>query len=328
MGAGIELNDSGYVNGSTWHGLSQYKQLDRPPLLEEALQVFAFDIDMIPVFAGDGTLIPNNYAFQRNDDKSIIDTKCVTEDYSPIQHREMVKMVQSLIIEKNPGVLEYDSVGTLNGGQVGFVNMKALQFQVNGDSSPTMTHLMLSNCFGKESASVMCHTTRVVCQNTHRLAEVQGVANKTFRKFRHIGGITSKIEESVIDLTELMTGLKLHVERMNKMADTEMSDTEATHFIKALFPDFKEKTSLVCNEDMVAIRRKELADIFIKGERGTLTEKASKSRYGMWQAVTYMADHPEESFRRKRVTSINRLFNGVSGKMDDFKQQAWDLLKV
>lgn len=328
MSAGIEINDLGYVNGSTWHGLKQYVQLDRAPSYDEAMKVFSFDIDMIPVFAGDGVVIPNNFAFRRSDDKSIIDTKCVTSDYSPIQHREMVRMIQSLIIEKNPGVLDYDSVGTLNGGQVGFVNMKALQFNITGDSSPTMTHLMLSNCFGKESASVMCHTTRVVCQNTHRLAEVQGVANKTFRKFRHIGGISTKIEESVIDLTELMTGLKLHVDMMNKMADTEMPDSEASHFIKALFPDFKEKTSLVCNEDMVAVRRQELADIFIRGERGTLTAKTSKSRYGMWQAVTYMADHPEESFRRKKVTSVNRLFNGVSGKLDDFKQEAWNLLKV
>jgi phage/plasmid-like protein (TIGR03299 family) len=334
----IETNDKGVVFGETWHKLEQYAQLDHAPTYEEVKACMEFGVELQQVQLMDGTIVPNNFAFQRMDDKSILQVNCVTNDYKIVQHSDLVEMVQNSIMIPNPGVLDYDSAGTLNAGRRAFINLKALQFKVDGDGSDTMTHLMVSNCHGMKAASVCCSSVRVVCANTFRMAELQGVANNTFKKFRHIGGVNEKIKTATIELGELMTGIKFHHEQLNKMSQMELTDTEAVNIINAIFPSYDEndkkeswKNVLVSRKELIDLRRGELFDTYKARDNGSMTDRCAKSRYGFFQAVTRMADHPEDYFGRHRIDNeVEKMLVGVGesggGRIDAWKQNVWTML--
>lgn len=335
----IEINDKGVVNGETWHGLEQYAQLDHAPSYDEVKSTMDYEVQLQGVQLLDGTPVPNMFAFQRQDDKTVLNVGCVTADYKIVQHKDLVEMVENSIMIPNPGVMAYDSAGTLNGGRKAFVNMKALQFQVNGDASQTLTHLMVSNCHGRQAATVCAHSTRVVCANTFRMAELQGVANNTFKRFRHIGGVNEKIMATTIELGELITGIKFHHEVLNKMAEMELTDSEVSNIIKAIFPDYDEtdkkeswKNVLVSRKELIELRRGELWETYKARDNGTMTERCGNSRYGFWQACTRMADHPEDYFGRHRIdNSVEKMLVGIGesggGRIDAWKQNVWNMLK-
>jgi hypothetical protein len=178
---------------------------------------------------------------------------------------------------------------------------------------------MYANPLGKGSYVACAHTTRVVCANTLRMAEAQGIANDSLKKFRHTSSVSQKINDHMVDMAELKLQLKRHEEKMNFLVDCSMNTAAVDSFLNKMFPavnsdkDGRSKT--------IALNSKAaILNIFEGAQVQTLTTPFTK--YGMLQAFTDWVDH-EKTSRNSDIgaTTFDGLFGIRADKKDQFLEQ-------
>ena len=318
MSAGIMEFDLGKVSGvkSTWHRLPQYDCIpNRPITVAEAEAIATYPIEKQQLARPDGSLV-DAWAIVRTD-KNVTLVPAVGDRFTIVQNHHMVNYISEHLLALYPD-LAIQSVGTLWNGGTFFLNLAINEFQVKGDKSPTVTNLMYCNPLGKGSYTACAHTTRVVCANTARVAEAQGLANQSLKKFRHTASAKGKINEHLIDIAELKLELKRHEEKLNFLAGEEIDTTQVDAFLNQLFPvpekDGRGKT-------IATNARSGIMDIFEGEQRSTLT--LPNTKYGLFQAFTDYADHVATN-RNGDEASV--MFDGIAGIRADKKQKALDLV--
>jgi hypothetical protein len=208
MSAGIMEFDVGKVSGvqSTWHKLPQYTCFpDRPITVAESVEVATYPIEKQQLYRGNG--IPVDAWSLVRTDKDVTLVPAVGERFTIVQNHHMVNFISEHLLAVYPD-LAIQSVGTLWNGATFFLNLSINEFQVKGDKSPTVTNLMYCNPLGKGSYVACAHSTRVVCANTARIAEAQGLANQSLKKFRHTArnGKTRLTRNGGTTITRLRAG--------------------------------------------------------------------------------------------------------------------------
>jgi phage/plasmid-like protein (TIGR03299 family) len=322
MAHGIQNADKGYVSGvkSTWHKLAQYVCIpDRPITIAEALEVANYPIEkrQLTRMGNDGEQIPVDAWSIVRSDKDITLVPAVGERFHVENNAFMMNTINEGLLAIYPE-LSIQSIGTLWNGATFFANIAINEFTVKGDKSPTITNLMYCNPLGKGSITACAHSTRVVCANTARIAETQGVANQSLKKFRHTINSTGKVEKHLIDLGELKLGLKRHEELLNSLSDAEMSVAQVDSFLDKLFEVPKEDGRA---KTIALNSRKEILDIYEGIQRQTLAKPFTK--YGMYQAFTDWSDHVQTS---RNADAASVMYDGIMGVRADKKQKVLELL--
>lgn len=314
---GIMEFDKGYVNGSsTWHGLPQYVCIpERMVSIEEALEVSDYPLEKIRLHREDGVAV-DAWALVRTDVGATL-VPAVGDRFSLVSNKRMVNVVNEHLLSLYPD-LKIESVGTLFNGATFFLNLRVHEFQTKGDRSSTLTNLLYCNPLGRGSYVACAHNTRIVCNNTERVAEAQGIANQSLKKFRHTSSATEKINNHLIEIAELKLELQRHEEKLNFLATQEVSIKEVDDFLDKLFPlpkkDGRQKT--------IAINSREsYLNIFGGVQRETLSNPNTK--YGLYCAFTDWVDHVKTS-RNSDDASI--MYDGLLGNRADKKQQLLDSL--
>jgi phage/plasmid-like protein (TIGR03299 family) len=264
--------------GNAWHNHPNCKHKDGAVTIDEARAIFGYAPELVPLII-----------------------------------QELLAWLESGILL--PYQVSLESVGTLLNGQKAFVNIILNEHVVPGDNSKTVTRLMYSNSFGGDSLQGCAHTTRIVCNNTLRVAVAQGAANNTLRKFRHTKNASLKIEEHMVELTELVATIREHHEKIDMLATMPMSVEQVRSFIDALVP-------VPVEEGRGKTRRTNQQEAILKifEEKDDLQGKIAKTRYAMLQAVTDWADH--DSSVRNGDDQGGRFWDGIWGGKDEFKQEA------
>jgi phage/plasmid-like protein (TIGR03299 family) len=315
---GIQKDDMGIVSGvnDTWHKLPQYKCIvDRPVTIAEAVKIGTYPIEKQQLALPNGNLV-EAWAIVRTDTGSTL-VPAVGERFTIVQNHHMVNFISEHLLALYPD-LSIQSVGTLWNGGTFFLNIAINEFQVKGDKSPTITNLMYCNPLGKGSYTACAHTTRIVCANTNRVAETQGLANQSLKKFRHTSSATVKINDHLIDMAELKLELKRHEVSLTTLAETEMTVGQVDAFLSILFPQPKEDG----RGKTIAINAKAaVLNIF----EGVQTQTLSKpfTKYGLFQAYTDWCDH-EKTSRNADLAAV--MYDGIMGIRADKKQAVLEAL--
>jgi hypothetical protein len=104
----------------------------------------------------------------------------VGKDYELIQHGEVARALDPLVDQANGWVVE--TLGILNGGAQFFATFNAEGFVVNEDDIDV--YWVVSEYKGRSSLDIFSAHTRVVCQNTYRIAEGQALQRLAIPHYR------------------------------------------------------------------------------------------------------------------------------------------------
>lgn len=305
--------------GKAWHNHPNCRHQDGAVSMDTAQEIFGYRVEKVALgIPGTDVLVPGASALiRRNGDQIVILYPAVGDRYEIIQNAELLSWLETGIID--PYQVSLESVGTLLNGQKAFVNIILDEHTVPGDSSKTVTRLMYSNSFGGDSLQGCVHSTRIVCQNTLRIATAQGAANDTLRKFRHTKNASLKIEEHMVNLAEIVATAREHYERLDVLAGRPMTAEEVKVYMDTLIPVPEE-------EGRGRTRRQNQQEAILKifEEKEDLQGKIARTRYAMAQAVVDWADH--DSSVRNGDDEGGRFWDGIWGTKDKFKQTAFELI--
>ena len=341
---GVDAGAVGFVKelGHTWHGLTEYEELEGPLSVGKVREKLEYEVVKCP----DALFVPEYlrprmpaeshlkickgmYNLVRVDKGELVFNTTVREDYQIYQNKDFIDQIENGILASYPS-LAIESCGSLFGGNKAFVSILLDRFKVGKDKSETILRIMYTNAFGGGSISCSCHTRRVVCNNQHRLAEAQSAADETLRKFRHTKGAPEKVGKYLVDLCKLKAVTEVHKEALNHLADVQMDERDVKMFLGNLFPVPAVSAGSTGSADEEksgrAIARREnkqgeILDLFEGLE--DLQGDIKGTRYAMFQAVTYYNSHSTT----KSIDSafvFDNIVNG--GNRHELNKKAFDIL--
>ena len=323
MSHGIMDNDKGFVYGTTWHNMPQYIQLDRYVNIDEAESVLDYEVEKVPlpwINSKGETIKTGCYGIIRKDtDTFLTNGSSIGNRFHAENNVIMLRRIDEFILAKYPD-LKIESVGTLFNGQTAFINLRVDEKAVRGDKSPTETNLLYYNPIGKGSISSCAHNTRVVCRNTSLIALSQGAINQTLRKFSHTINAGQRIEDYLIDLSEVFLGLKSHHDALNYLAGEEIKQADIDAFLESIFPLKEEKGK---GQTMAKNARESFVTVFER-QKPTMEPETANSKYGLYQAYTDYIDH--EAATRSNTDEASRLWDSITGIRASKKEKVFQHL--
>ena len=258
MAHGIEAQDSMYsVREVPWHGLGVV--LPEYPTREEAQEIahpwepittrlFTEEpsFETRPVAGEDGSLIeePSTYydpvtgwqAVQRSDTGSVIGV--VSDTYQTVSNDEMWDIAEALEGESSGDVM-FETAGSLNGGsQVWILIRMKRPLTVKGDEeTATIPYFTLQNAHdGSASFRGMATVTRVVCQNTAQLADIEATKRGTSFTFRHTRNVRDRIDEA----RQVLTGWHESVDTYRMLSEHLVTErlmpSQVLDFVERFIP--------------------------------------------------------------------------------------------
>jgi len=154
---------------------------------------------------------------------------------------------------------------------------------------------------------------------------MQGQLNKTLRKFRHTSGIVERVEQYLVDLTELQAAIQEYNAAVETLVDKPMNTKDVDNFLGNLFP-IKAVGGKPSKSMVTGRTNKQQAIKTIFETAPDLQGKIARTRYAMLQATTNWSQHtlPEES---ETVDAAFAWFDvATGGTRDSRNQEALDIL--
>ena len=324
MSHGITEIDRGIVWGTTWHGLPQYLQLDRPVTYQEAMEILNFPMEKRQLYREDkhqGFEKANAWEIVRTDTGDAL-VPFVGSKFQVIGNEKLLEHVNDTVLKEFPQ-LQIESVGTLWRGATTFVNLKVNDIQIPGDDSQTLNRIMWWNPLGKGSYRTCAHNVRVVCANT--LAAAAGSGQETHTKIAHTKSGGVKIAAALDTLARHFLELEALGTTLKELATARMTEGEPEGFLKRYLPipGTLEKDDPIAAEGTSQFKaRKLIMNRFCRYDNG-MDDNTAGSRYGMLQAVTYECDHEKLTPAKDRGMVI---WDGITGNRAGRKAEALELL--
>lgn len=320
MPAGILEVDRGYVWGTTWHGLPNYIQLATPVTIDQARKIMDYPLAKKQLYAQlrGGLEAVDAFAVVRTDHNTVV-CPAVGRKFRVMNNVHILDFINDHVIKSYPA-LQIESVGTLWGGAVAFLSLKANSFMVKGDESETINRLMYYNPIGRGSYAAGAHSTRIVCNNTLRIAAAQSAANETLMTFKHTGNVEGKIVKHLVNLSKFFLELQTREQLLNDLALKPVNSDFVTEFIGKLFPVAKQT-----DRSLTMAKNRSAGIIEIFETDTTIKAPANRSRYAVLQAVTNWVDH--KMIARGTDDAAN-MWDGLVGNRADIKDRALELLSV
>jgi len=210
-----------------------------------------------------------------------------------------------------------DVCGSLDGGRRIWATAKYNgDVQVGGESHAM--RVLMSTTFDGSGATInQCTATRVVCQNTLRIAHSdQSAAIKTRHSTRFDAAKVGR------ELAQLAQGFAQYKAIGDAMAQTEMSATQISDFFKTILEiPFDAK-----KDDVSSRKMNQFADLS-RAYSTSVREGAEKgSVWSALQAVTRYADHDRSVQKGDQSETVARFASAQFGTGDAIKGKAMNLL--
>lgn len=320
MAHGIEAQDSMYsVREVPWHGLGVV--LDGYPTREEAQNLaHPWEPVTMPLFTEEPIMdpqagpmtdfqeVPGHLAVQRSDTGSVIGV--VSDTYQTVSNDEMWDIAEALEGESSGDVM-FETAGSLNGGsQVWILIRMKRPLTVKGDEeTATIPYFTLQNAHdGSASFRGMATVTRVVCQNTAQLADIEATKRGTSFTFRHTRNVRDRIDEA----RQVLTGWHESVDTYRMLSEHLVTErlmpSQVLDFVERFIPAPAPGTATDRVMNNVHEARAQWQGIY----HGEANEGIRGTRWGLVQAsVEYLNHarraHSEETRFRRAFLTQDRL---------------------
>lgn len=281
-----------------WHGLGTV--LPDHPTREEA-QKIAHPWEPItspifsekPILGEDGELttvfeeVEGYKSVVRSDTSEVLGV--VSNSYTPVNNSEMYDIAEAIEGEAKGSVM-FETGGSLKGGSKVWLLIRLRDPLVIGgdDATATIPYYALQNSHdGLGSFRGQATMTRIVCDNTAQVADLDARARGTEFVFRHTRNVKDRIEEA----REALAGWRESVETYRLLAEhlasEPISRSEARLFIESFIPEPMENivTDRVRNN---IDRSREAWWQFFDDQT---TERLQNTRWGLVQASVEYLNH-------------------------------------
>lgn len=281
-----------------WHGLGTIVQ--EAPTSADALRLAGLDwtVNQNPVFTEGGFEIPNYKANVRSSDDTVLGI--VTDRYKVVQNAEAFAFTDSII---DTGNVLYETAGSLRNGKTIWMLARMPETNILGDKFDP--YMCFTNSHDGSGAVKVCMTPiRVVCNNTLNMALAN--ASRCWST-KHIGDISSKLEEAKHTLTMANNYMKKLDEEADKLANQKISEDEIAKILDELFP---------VNEDKDSDRKKnnveEAKNQIMICYMAPDIAKFIGTKYGFLNAVSDWCGHatPARNTANYKSNNWGRIMNG------------------
>lgn len=286
------------VRETPWHGLGTIVQ--EAPTSADALRLAGLDweVKQNPVFTESGFEIPNYKANVRSSDNTVLGI--VTDRYKVVQNHEAFAFTDSII---DTGEVFYETAGSLRNGKTIWLLAKMPEKSILDDKFDP--YLCFTNSHdGTGAVKVCCTPIRVVCNNTLNFA--LNTATRCWST-KHIGDISSKLEEARYTLKMANNYMKKLDEEADKLANQKISEDEIAKILDELFP---------INEDKDSDRKKnnveEAKNQIMICYMAPDIAKFIGTKYGFLNAVSDWCGHatPARNTANYKSNNWGRIMNG------------------
>lgn len=327
------------VREKAWHGLgavlpeyptrAEAQQLAHPwEPIATPLFIEEPSFETRPVAGEDGSLIEEpitHYdpvtgyrAIQRSDTGSVLGV--VSDTYQPVSNTEMWDIAEALEGESSGDVM-YETAGSLKGGSKVWILVRLKRpLMLKGDEeTATIPYYALQNSHdGLGSFRGQATVTRIVCQNTAQLADLEAGQRGTSFTFRHTRNVGDRIEEARDALAGWRESVEAYRMLAEHFADERISIDQAGEFVERFIPDPPPATATDRVMRNAAEARGQWRGIYM----GEANERLLGTRWGLVQAsVEYLQwarkAHSEETRFQRSMLTQSRLM-----------QDAMDLAKA
>lgn len=293
MSAGIEENiDFGKVCGDTWHKNPQYERLDRYVTVAEALDVLPNTYEIRPAYGqmGEGEIMSqlkkSNFVYWP--EKDVVVAENIGNRFNLLDVEDVVKWVEEAILAPYPDI-HIESVGTLNGGSIRFINLVCGFMKVIGDESNIEYRMMITDPIGAGSVKVLDHLTRVVCANTHAFAIDEAKKSGEIVNIRHTASVGDNVKIAAFDMTLRKDALRKEKAKLDMLADTGISVHDVDAVLEKVFPA-KDKSGDWKSGTKNKNKHLRIKDIFEGGQEGFM-KGYDRSAYALFNSITqYLRD--------------------------------------
>ena len=330
MAHGITAQDGMYtVRQPAWHRLGVV--LPEYPTREEAQALsMPWDPVTVPVFTEEPILdpqagpmtdfheVPGYRAVQRSDTGATLGV--VSDTYEPVSNTEMWDIAEALEGESSGDVM-FETAGSLRGGSKVWILIRLKRpLLLKGDEeTATIPYYALQNSHdGSGSFRGQATVTRIVCQNTAQLADIETKQRGTSFTFRHTRNVGDRIEEARDALAGWRESVEAYRMLAEHFADERISIDQAGEFVERFIPDPPPATATDRVMRNAAEARGQWRGIYM----GEANERLLGTRWGLVQAsVEYLQwarkAHSEETRFQRSMLTQSRLM-----------QDAMDLAKA
>lgn len=236
------------VREPAWHGLGQV--LPEHPTREEAQRI-AHNWEpvtepvfrRVPVFTEDGVQITMKYepiegqqAVVRSDDGFTLGV--VSDTYETVKNNEMYEIAEAIEGGDREAVM-YETGGSLFGGRKVWLLLRLREpITISGDTSATIPYFALQNDHvGGGSFRGQALVTRIVCDNTAQLADVEAHDRGTEFVFRHTKHVGTRIEQAKEALANWRESVSNYARLMEMFSGYTVTKWQVNEFIDTFIPE-------------------------------------------------------------------------------------------
>lgn len=289
-----------------WHGLGTV--LPDHPTREEA-QKIAHPWEPItspifsekPILGEDGELttvfeeVEGYKSVVRSDTSDVLGV--VSNSYTPVNNSEMYDIAEAIEGEAKGSVM-FETGGSLKGGSKVWLLIRLRDPLVIGGDDATATipyYALQNNHDGLGSFRGQATMTRIVCDNTAQVADLDARARGTEFVFRHTRNVKDRIEEA----REALAGWRESVETYRLLAEhlasEPISRSEARLFIESFIPEPMEH--IVTERVRNNIDRSR--EVWWQFYNDQTTERLQNTRWGLVQASVEYLNHGKRAHTKE-----------------------------
>lgn len=298
-----------------WHFMEtgrtgQTVVVEHVPRAEEVIKLAQLDweVNLEPVFtktaAGTFREVPERFAIVRDQDEKSLGV--VSSMYHPLQNREAFQFLDNLADEG----LEYETAGSLRGGETVFVTAKLPREILIGGEDAHELYLFVRNSHnGRHAVRVGVTPIRVVCQNTMNLA-----MNNMKRSWScpHVGTMQGRLQDARAALDLTWAYVDVFEQTAEELVSTPLSDLDFEMFLEECL-----KT------DLIGPKAKEAADAGITRLYHN-SETIGQFKGTAWGALNAVGEYFD--WYRESTSNEARLLNSIEGVSARMRDRALALL--
>jgi len=320
MSAGLTTSDGMFtVRESAWHGLGTVFK-DYPKRAEAQAIAHPWDVAEEPLYrkriikdeGENGSDLPPLEVFEeiegwrQNVRDDTLDTLgVVAESYTNVTNNEIWDIAEA--IEKSGSDVMFETAGSLNGGRQVWVLVRLEEpLIVKGDPrGETIPYFALQNSHdGSGAFRGQATTTRIVCQNTARLADMDASARGTEFTFRHSKNVGERIGQAKEALAGWRESLANWQAQSEQLISQKIQPLAAIEFLDRFIP--MPPVNLISERVKANVERDR--KMWLESYQGITGEGLQDTSYGLVQASLEFlnwhrrANNEETRFRRTFLT--------------------------
>jgi len=296
-----------YVREVPWHKIGRC--VESAPTSEDAIRLAGLDWDVVqqPIYLGNGSQIPDNFANVRSTDGRFLGL--VGNRYQIVQNRDAFSFTDTLLGE---GVT-YETAGSLKDGRTIWLLARMPEtVEILGDE--IMPYLVFTNTHdGSGSVKVTMTSIRCVCNNTLNLALKQA---KRVWSARHTGSIESKLDDAMETLQLAHKYIEATKETMEELYKVKLPDDKLYKTIQNIVPigddlSDRQRDNLRRISDDILYRYNNAPDLINLDRTGARLVQAVADTTSHIEPVRRTANYEENHF--KTMLDGNDLLNRTVG---------------